>query len=215
MSTHDHTDDNKLLRTAATVVGAVFVLVGILGFVPGITSGLYDNLELFGHQSDAKLLGLFQVSVLHNIVHLLYGVAGLAMARRADTARNYLIGGGIVYLVLFVYGLLVADDKTAANFVPLNTADNWLHLFLGVRPSVAGEVGRLLDRRHPCVDPYPHRRRRLPDLVPLLFGSPAGPGGTEAAPRMYPSSASTCRGAAMQATRRHVARGFPLEKRAE
>jgi len=76
-------------------------------------------------------LGIFEVSVLHNLVHLLYGIAGLAMAKRADTARNYLVGGGIIYLGLWVYGLVI-DKSSAANFVPLNSADNWLHLGLGI-----------------------------------------------------------------------------------
>lgn len=84
-----------------------------------------------GHESEAKLLGLFQVSILHNIVHLLFGVAGLAMARRSETARNYLIGGGVIYLILWIYGLVV-DKNSSANFVPVNNADNWLHLGLGL-----------------------------------------------------------------------------------
>ena len=84
-----------------------------------------------GHNSGAKLLGLFQVSILHNFVHLLFGIAGVVMARAASTARTYLIGGGVIYLVLWLYGLVV-DHDSSANFVPLNTADNWLHLLLGI-----------------------------------------------------------------------------------
>jgi hypothetical protein len=118
------------VRTAAQVVGAVFVLVGVLGFIPGITSN-YDSLTFAGHNSDAKLLGLFQVSILHNLVHLAFGVAGLALARTISGARGYLIGGGAVYLVLWLYGLVI-DHESGANFVPLNGADNWLHFFLGV-----------------------------------------------------------------------------------
>jgi hypothetical protein len=83
------------------------------------------------HHSEALLLGLFQVSILHNIVHLLFGVAGVLMARSVPAARSYLIGGGIVYLLLFVYGLIV-DSASAANFVPLNGADDILHLVLGL-----------------------------------------------------------------------------------
>jgi len=120
---------SDLLQKAAQAVGAVFLLVGILGFIPGITAN-FDEMKFAGHESGAELLGIFQVSVLHNIVHLLYGVAGLALARTWNGARNYLIGGGVIYLVLFLYGLLFANDMTAANFVPLNTADNWLHFFL-------------------------------------------------------------------------------------
>jgi Domain of unknown function (DUF4383) len=103
---------------------------GVLGFIPGITTD-FGDLSFAGHQSDARLLGLFQVSILHNIVHLLFGIAGLAMARTAAQVRNYLVFGGAIYLVLFVYGLIVGQES-AANFVPVNTADDSLHLILGI-----------------------------------------------------------------------------------
>ncbi len=118
------------VRTAAMVVGAVFLLVGILGFIPGVTTD-YDGMTFAGHESTAMLLGVFHVSILHNIVHLLFGVAGLAMARTVSGATAFLIGGGVVYLVLWLYGLLI-DQDSAANFVPVNGADNWLHLVLGI-----------------------------------------------------------------------------------
>ena len=129
-----HTTTGVATRTpvqkASMVVGAVFLLVGVLGFVPGIT-GNYDQLGFAGHHSEAMLLGLFQVSALHNIVHLLFGVAGLALARTAAGARSYLLYGGIIYLVLFIYGLVIPQDSDG-NFVPLNGLDNILHLLLGV-----------------------------------------------------------------------------------
>lgn len=118
------------LRLAAGAVGAVFLLVGILGFVPGITTD-YDGMTFAGPESTAMLLGVFNVSILHNAVHLLFGIAGLALARSISGARAFLIGGGAIYLVLWLYGLVVGHD-TAANFVPLNTADDWLHFVLGV-----------------------------------------------------------------------------------
>ena len=118
------------LQLAALIVGAVFLLVGVLGFIPGVTTN-YDMLTFAGHHSEAKLLGVFEVSILHNIVHLLFGVAGIAMSRRADTAKLFLIGGGVIYLVLWIYGLLI-DQNSGANFVPVNSADNWLHFALGV-----------------------------------------------------------------------------------
>jgi hypothetical protein len=124
------TRDRSPVRTAAQVVAAVFLLVGVLGFIPGITTD-YDTMTFAGHHSDAMLLGVFKVSVLHNIVHLLFGAAGFALARTASGAKAYLIGGGGVYLVLWLYGLII-DKDSAANFVPLNNADDWLHLFLGV-----------------------------------------------------------------------------------
>lgn len=118
------------VQKAALTVGIVFLLVGILGFIPGITSN-YDQMLFAGHDSQALLLGLFQVSVLHNIVHLLFGVVGIALARSFSGARNFLIWGGVIYLVLWIYGLVVGSDS-GANFVPLNNADNWLHLLLGI-----------------------------------------------------------------------------------
>ena len=118
------------LQKAATAVSIVFLAVGVLGFIPGITTN-YSTMTFAGHQSDAMLLGIFEVSILHNIVHLLFGVVGLALARTASGARNYLIGGGVVYLALWIYGLVVSDTSSA-NFVPMNTADDWLHLILGV-----------------------------------------------------------------------------------
>jgi hypothetical protein len=118
------------VQKAALGVGVVFLLVGVLGFIPGITTD-YGTMSFASHHSEAKLLGLFQVSILHNIVHLLFGVAGLALARTVGGARQYLVVGGIIYLVLFVYGLIVGQNSTA-NFVPVNTADDILHLLLGL-----------------------------------------------------------------------------------
>src|SRR5215212_9451126 len=123
------TTNRSLLQKAALAVGAVFLLVGVLGFVPGITTD-YGDMSAAGHESMAKLLGVFQVSVLHNIVHILFGIAGLALSRSDQGARAYLIGGGAIYLVLWIYGLLV-DQNSGANFVPVNSADDWLHLILG------------------------------------------------------------------------------------
>jgi hypothetical protein len=118
------------VQLAATVVAAVFLLVGVLGFIPGVTTE-YDGMTFAGHESTAMLLGVFHVSILHNIVHLLFGIVGLALARTVSGAGGFLIGGGAVYLVLWIYGLVI-DHDSAANFVPLNGADNWLHLFLGI-----------------------------------------------------------------------------------
>ena len=98
------------IEIASMAVGAVFLLVGLLGFIPGITMGP---------------LGAY------NIVHLLFGVAGLAMGRSVSGARAFLVWGGAIYLVLFVYGLIFGGP-TPANFVPMNMADNFLHLVLGI-----------------------------------------------------------------------------------
>lgn len=126
------------VQIAAFLVGAVFLLVGVLGFVPGITTD-YDMLSFAGHHSEAKLLGLFNVSVLHNIVHLAFGIAGVMLARTIGAARIFLIGGGLIYAVLWLYGLVI-DQDSPANFVPVNTADNWLHFGLAVGMILLGTV---------------------------------------------------------------------------
>lgn len=102
------------IQSIAALVGVVFLLVGVLGFVPGITT-------------DDKLFGVFEVSILHDIVHLLLGAAGLALARTADGARTFLVGAGVAYLVLWLLGVVGAGD-----WIPVNTADNWLHLLVGI-----------------------------------------------------------------------------------
>ena len=130
--------DGLTTQSLAKLVGIVFLLVGVLGFVPGITTN-YDDLSFAGHDSGAELLGIFQVSILHNIVHLLFGVAGLALAKTADGARTFLVGGGVIYLVLWLYGLMI-DKDGSANFVPVNAADNWLHLTLGAGMIVLGVI---------------------------------------------------------------------------
>lgn len=129
------------IQIAAGIVGIVFLLVGLLGFVPGVTSN-FDDIDFVGHESEAELLGLFRVNILHNIVHLLFGVAGVVAARAIVWSKNFLVYGGVVYLVLWVYGLVI-DLDSEANFVSLNTADNWLHFGLGV--AMIG-VGLLIPR---------------------------------------------------------------------
>jgi hypothetical protein len=99
-----------------------------------------------GHDSGAQLVGLFNVSVLHNIVHLLFGVAGLALARTTTSARFFLLGGGVIYLVLWIYGLII-DQHSMANFIPINTPDNWLHVVLGVGMIALGVLLARLDAR--------------------------------------------------------------------
>lgn len=131
------------VQKVALVYGIVFLIVGVGGFIPGLTTGM-ETMQFAGHESEAMLLGIFQVSILHNIVHLLYGIAGVAVARAFGASKQYLIWGGAVYAVIWLYGLFVPHDH-GANFVPLNTADNWLHLVLAVTMIA---LGVLLGRSH-------------------------------------------------------------------
>ncbi len=121
--------EKTLAQKLALLWGVTFLLVGVLGFIPGITSN-FDDIAFAGKDSDAELLGLFQVSVLHNIVHLLFGV-GILMSRTWEAAKNYLLGSTIIYVILVIYGL-ITDQNDSANFVPLNNGDDYLHIGLAL-----------------------------------------------------------------------------------
>jgi hypothetical protein len=126
----------RLSTLVAFVFGAVFVLVGLAGFF--VTGGHH-----VAGQDGGALLGLFQVNVVHNLVHLAVGAVmiGAAIAgARAAKAVNLLFG--IVYLVVFVFGLFAIGG--ALNILALNGADNGLHLVLG---AVLTAAGLLLDRK--------------------------------------------------------------------
>ena len=141
----------SLLQTFAAVMGLVFLLAGVAGFIPGVTSN-YDELELAGTDSNAELLGLFRVSILHNLVHLAFGVGLLAAARRTWAAA-YLIGGGVTYLIVVLYGILI-DESSDANFLPLNGADNLLHLVLSLAMIGLGLIGMAADKRNQAATSY-------------------------------------------------------------
>jgi hypothetical protein len=137
--------NGSLAQTGALVVGLSFMAVGVLGFIPGITTN-FDDLAFAGHESDAELLGLFEVSVLHNIVHLVFGVAGVMLARTHVGARSFLVVGGLLYLGLWLYGMAI-DRASDANFLPLNEADDWLHFGLGAAMVLLGALAWSPDRR--------------------------------------------------------------------
>ena len=126
-------------RLVATVFGAVYVLVGLLGFA--VTGGVG-----FIATDGGLLLGIFAVNPLHNVAHLLIGaallVAGIAGARAAK-AVNVTVGAA--YLLLGIVGFFLVG--TAANILALNVPDHFLHLAsavvllatgLGAERSVSG-----------------------------------------------------------------------------
>jgi hypothetical protein len=123
-------------RALAGFVGVVFLIAGIIGFIPGIV-GNYEDLKFAGHDSQAQLFHVFQTSILHNIVALLFGALGLVAARVPDWSRLFLIGGGVFYVGLWVYGLLI-DKGSSANFIPVDRADDWLNFGIGVGMTILG-----------------------------------------------------------------------------
>lgn len=123
-------EQGRPIQWAALIVAVLFLAAGILGFIPGATSN-FMSMRFAGHHSTALLLGLFQVSILHNIVHLLFGIVGALVRRSPVGSFHYLLWGGIVYAALWLYGLFI-NAESGANFVPLNTPDNWLHFGLAI-----------------------------------------------------------------------------------
>lgn len=116
-------------REAAFFFGLVFIALGLAGFVPATVTD-NETMGFAGPDRPGLLFGIFAVSVLHNLMHIGFGLLGLLMSRVTLAARLFLVGGGAAYMLLGVYGLIVADDS-AANLVPTNTADDVLHLILG------------------------------------------------------------------------------------
>ena len=122
---NDRTSNHRTLaQTLALAFGIVFLLVGILGFIPGITEDAPGSFA--GEDSDGSLLGIFQTSVLHNLAHLAFGI-GILAARKHATALTYLLVSGIAYTVLFLGGILGSMD-----WLPADDTDDWLHLGLAV-----------------------------------------------------------------------------------
>lgn len=110
-----------MLKKAAMVVGAVFLLIGILGFVPGVTVDS-DGVK--------KLLGIFQVDAVHNLVHIVSGLAALAASQRVDWSRLFFQAMGVVYALVTVVGFMVGDGGSVLGLFHVNVADNLLHLVL-------------------------------------------------------------------------------------
>jgi hypothetical protein len=106
-------------RIVAVIFGAVYLLVGILGFFVTGGVGFFDT-------DGGLLLGIFEVNIAHNIVHLLIGAALLIAGLRtvpAAKATNTTVGA--VYLLVGIIGLFLVDSP--ANILALNAADNVLH----------------------------------------------------------------------------------------
>jgi hypothetical protein len=115
-------------RLYATVVGAVLVIAGIIGFFYSASFGSPGEVD--------DVFGILSVNAWHNIVHILTGALGLLLAGYA--AREYALGLGLVYLVVAVWGFVIGSGDSILGFIPVNTEDNFLHLVLGLLGIAAG-----------------------------------------------------------------------------
>ncbi len=118
-----------MLKKAALLFGAVFVLIGVLGFVPALAPKDSMGMPL--------LLGLFMVGAVHNLIHLLSGVAALAAGYSSEAyAKLYFKIFGVVYAVVTVVGFVQKD--TVLGLIHVNLADNLLHLAIAVAALALG-----------------------------------------------------------------------------
>ena len=113
--------------------GIVLLVVGILGFIADSSFGTGSDVE----GSDFIV---FEVNGWHNIVHILSGILGLAVWRRRDAARAYALGFGAVYLVVTIWGFITGDQ--VLWLIPVDTADNVLHLLISAAGLAAGLSSR-------------------------------------------------------------------------
>jgi hypothetical protein len=125
-----------MVQKAALGFGIVFVVIGLGGFLPFLVSKDSMGMDL--------LLGIFMVGVLHNIIHLLSGVAALASSSSAKYARLYFQVFGVVYALVTVIGFIQGD--TVLGILPVNMADNFLHLVIAASSLYLG-FGPALDSR--------------------------------------------------------------------
>ena len=111
------------LQKLAGIFGVIFIIVAVLGFIaPG---GLVMAMD----PTTGMVLGVFPVNLLHNIVHLLFGVWGLVASRSWSGSKTFFTVGGIIYVVLTCVGFL---SPTGFGLVPLGGADIWLHAVLAI-----------------------------------------------------------------------------------
>src|SRR3954463_3604773 len=116
--------DRTPAQIYALVFGSVLVLAGIIGF-------FYS--AAFGSPGDTDAgLGILDVNGWHNVVHVLSGVAGLALMGTAAGARTYAIGLAVVYTIVAIWGFAIGDGESILGFLPVNTEDNVLHALIAL-----------------------------------------------------------------------------------
>jgi hypothetical protein len=116
------------IETFARIFGIVFLIVGVGGFIPGLTPP-HDHPGLAVEAGSGMELGLFPVNVLHNLVHIAFGVWGIAAARSFGASRSYARSVAIAYALLTVMGMIPASNTTF-GLVPIYGHDIWLHALL-------------------------------------------------------------------------------------
>lgn len=129
-------------RTFALVWGILFLVIAASGLIPGLLQPPNaSDPDLAVDAMHGRALGLFPVNILHDLVHVIFGLWGLAASRSLDGAKTYVRVTAVVYALFVVMGLLPALNTTF-GLVPLHGNDVWLHLLLAVPAAYFGFVDR-------------------------------------------------------------------------
>ncbi len=129
-------------RTFALLFGIVFLAVGVAGFIPGITTPPHTgHPDLAVDAGYGQLLGLFPVNILHNVVHILFGLWGLLAYKSLSASKGYARGVAISYVVLTIAGI-IPGLNTMFGLVPLFGNDVWLHALLALVAAYFGWMHR-------------------------------------------------------------------------
>ncbi len=129
----------------ALVIGAVLVGAGIIGFFYNASFATGQDVP-----RDA-VLGILDVNAWHNLVHIATGALGLATFASAASARAYAFGLGAIYLVVAIWGFVLGDGGVILNLVPVNTADNLLHVLIALTGIAAGVMSGTAASREPRI----------------------------------------------------------------
>lgn len=142
-------------RYFALIYGIVFILIGIAGFVPGLVTPTETGENVVAGTASGQLFGLFPINVLHNIVHLAFGVWGIIAYRSLSGTRRYFQVVAVVYAIFAVMGL-IPGLSTVFGLVPLYGHDIWLHAILALG---AAYFGFIHPRQHLVHTPSGDERR--------------------------------------------------------
>jgi hypothetical protein len=126
-------------RYFSLVLGIIFLLVGIAGFVPGLLHSPEPAADVQVTQSFGRLMGLFPVNALHNVVHIIFGIWGIAAYRSYTGARGYSKAVAIIYAVLAIMGI-IPGLNTTFGLIPLYGHDIWLHAVIAIAAAYFGFV---------------------------------------------------------------------------
>ena len=133
-----------MIRTFALIFGIVYMLVGVLGFIPGLAQHHADMPAITIDSFYGKLLGLFPINVLHNVVHMAIGAWGILASRSISASRLFGKGLAIFYGLLVILGLIPATN-TLFGLVPIYGHDVWLHGLTALVAAYFGFVARKSD----------------------------------------------------------------------